>query len=938
MKLRLICTSLLCVLATVITTAQQKVTNTADLQPMDDAIYHGYLPNGLAYYVRKNVSPKKRAVLYLVEKAGSLQEDDDQLGLAHFTEHMAFNGTRNFPKKELIDYLQKSGVKFGADVNAHTSYGQTVYELGLPTDSMQVFNKGLDILSDWAGYVTFDEDEVNQERHVILEEARLREKTANGRMNNQTMALDYNNSRFSVRSPIGTEESIKNAKPALLKKFYHDWYRPDAQAVIIVGDFNPRQVVQLIKEKFSALQNPEHERAFDDYSISPIMGTRVKILTDKETPYTFFSMTVRLPGTLTRTNEEYLQRIKAYLFNYMMNNRINELVKKGNPPFLNASAFNSTSLGHTDVFNTRILPKPGELENSVKAVCAEIERAKKFGFTDEEFSAAKDWALRARSSAFNDRENHPSASYAAEYERNFLEDEGIPGLEYEYNFNNNHLGHIRLSEINALLTPYTSDQNRLILLEAPEKEAATLPDEKMLLSWIGDAGNDVSAYHAVEVDKNADFLPYDLKSGKIASDTSDHVIGTQTFILSNGARVILKNTNFRNGQILFDIYGFGGTSLATDADYPSARMAGGLVGKSGIEGYTQVELDKILSNKGVGISPYIHEYMQGITGGATQHDFEIALKLIHLYFTAPRKDSAVWAGQISVQKALLATNDNSPGRIFGDTVNAVMHNYNFRANDATEAMLNSANIMKAYNFYKDRFADASNFTFVFVGNLDDIGIRSLLKKYIGSLPATNSKQTFKNLGDHPPTGKITKIIHKGIDNKSTVEMIFNGAYDYNQENNMQLNALGEILQIKLTERLRQQEGETYSARAGAYYLNYPEGRYNVGIQFDCDSANVNKLITATMDEVNKLKQNGASAVDIQKFTNEEARSTQLKVKQNNFWLQHISSTAKNNEDPDYIIDYIKSLSNITPESTKATANKYLNGENLLKFILMPEGK
>jgi zinc protease len=296
----------------------------------------------------------------------------------------------------------------------------------------------------------------------------------------------------------------------------------------------------------------------------------------------------------------------------------------------------------------------------------------------------------------------------------------------------------------------------------------------------------------------------------------------------------------------------------------------------------------------------------------------------------------VWEGILSQQKALLTNESNSPANIFNDTARAVLHNYNLRGYTPTAGMLKSADIDKAYNYYKDRFANAANFTFIFVGNTDNIGMRGLIKKYIGSLPGTISNESFKDLNMNPPPGKITKIIHKGIDDKSTVQLLFHGKFDYNQENNLQLNALGEILQIKLTQRLREIESEVYSPKAGAYYINYPNGQYGLNIQFTCSSANVNNLISATLDEVNKIKQNGASQVDIQKFIADETRETQLKLKQNGFWLEHISSAYKNKEDPGYILNYINSLKQVTVESTKVTANVYLNEDNFIKLILLPE--
>lgn len=937
MRLKIIL-MLLVVLATInLAGAQQKTNEAIISQPMDPEIYYGHLANGLTYYVRKNISPKKRAVLYLVERVGSTQEDDDQLGLAHFTEHMAFNGTRNFPKNELVSYLQRSGVKFGADVNAHTSYNQTDYELTLPTDSMQVFNKGLDILSDWAGHITFDPDELDRERNVILEEERLRMKTANGRMNMQTLGTVYNNSRFAKRLPIGTDDIIKNFRPETIKRFYQDWYRPDQQAVIIVGDFNPRQVVKLIGQKFSSLSNPANERPLVDYPIPPVEGTRVKILTDKELPYTYFSMNVRLPGSRTRSDVEYLERVETYLLNYMLNGRINEIAKGGNPPFMSASAVEVPSFGHTDDFITRITAKPGELERSVKMIMTELERAKKFGFTGDEFKTAKQWSLRGRGAAFYDIANHPSSSYADEYKRNFLEDEGIPGLEYEYNFTKNNIDKLQLTAVNELMGPYTSDQNRFILLEAPEKDAATLPDEKTLLDWVDNSGKDVAAYQGVQVGNSPTLPAVELQSGKIES-TQSNASGAEVLTLSNGAKVILKNTDFSAGQILFDIYGPGGTSLASDEEYTSAALAGRLVSRSGVAKLSQIELDKLIANQGYGASPYITDYIQGIRGGSAPSRLEQAMNLIHLYFSEPRADSSVWAGLISQEKARLASRVNSPQSVFTDTAWAVLHSYNFRAGFPSEARLNAAQMNKAFDYYKQRFADASNFTFVFVGNLDNLGIRSLIKKYIASLPGTHAAQGYKNLHMDPLPGQVTKIVRKGIDDKSTVELVFHGGLEYNPENNMQLNALGGILQLRLTERLRRQESGVYSATARANSVNYPDGQYGVDIQFTCSSANADKLIAATLDEVEKIKQNGAEAGDIQKFIADETRSTQVKLKQNSFWVDFLSSSARNNEDPGFIKTYIASLDNVTVESTKASANKYLDKNNLIKLVEMPESK
>jgi zinc protease len=804
---------------------------------------------------------------------------------------------------------------------------------------MQVFNKGMDVLLNWAGYLTFDPAEVNSERNVILEEARLRGKNANERMSSQTIPVALNNSRYAFRLPIGDENIIKNCTAGDLKQFYQDWYRPDDEAIIVVGDINPNKVEELIKQRFSVLQNPVNEKPLGNYSIPPISGTRVKIVTDDEAQYTTFSMNVRLPGTKERTNTEYLQKIRTILLNKMINDRLRDLTKAGNAPFLYASASNFSSLGNTDIFTTQTVANPGGLEKATKALLAELERARKYGFTNDELAAAKSWYQGIQAGMNLNIESHKSEAYAQEYSRNFLIDEGCPGVEYEYNFSLTYLGYIQLNEMNELFASYLSDDNRFIIIEAPAKDKAILPDEKTVLDWISHPGADVQAYKDIKVDKFIDVLPADgLQPGKIESNTHDSRIDTKTFILSNGAKVILKNTNFQTGLVLFNAYGFGGTSIASNADYPSAALAAVMVRKSGLANFNQVELDKYMSLRKVSLSPFIHDYVQGITGSSAQTGLETALKLIHLYFTEPHKDTAVWSGLLAEQKGWLATKDNSPAGVFGDTVSMVLNSYNSRAAGVNAEMLKRANMDKAFSFYKERFADASNFTFVFVGNLDDIDIRNLIKTYIGSLPSTHSNETYKDLGMYPLPGKVTKIVYKGIDDKSTVRLVFSGQFEYNQANNLQLNALGEILQLKLTDRLRDQERSVYAPTAGAYYLNYPTGRYSLTVQFTCAEANVDRLIAATLEEIEKIKQNGALPADIEKFKSEEERLTQVKLKENGFWVEHLASTARNHEDPGYIRDFIKTLDDVTVESSRASANKYLTGDNLIKLILLHEKK
>ncbi|MBS1529816.1 MAG: insulinase family protein [Bacteroidetes bacterium] len=908
----------------------------SDLLPVDPNVIIGHLPNGLTYYIRKNTEPKSRAELYLVNKAGSVLETDDQQGLAHFTEHMAFNGTRDFPKNELVSYLQHAGVRFGADLNAYTSFDETVYQLPLPTDSVKVFEKGFNILANWAGYQTFDPKEIDDERGVVLEEERLRGKNAQERIQHQILPVLLNNSRYAQRLPIGKEDILKTFKPETIKRFYHDWYRPDLQAVIAVGDFDPKRVEQLIKDNFSPLKDPANEKPRTKYTVPPTPGTAVKIATDKEFPRTIFEMVVRHPGTVTKTKANYLQGMRNQLFDAMLGERLNELRQQANPPFIAAGAGYGSFIGNQDAFTSIALAKPGELESAVKALVAETERARKFGFTATEFERAKQDALTQMDNAYKERDKTRSVNFVQEYQQNFLRGEAIPGISWEDTFFKDNVDKIKLSEINALAGKYISDQNRVVIVEAPDKEKDKLPADKTLLEWISTAGKDVKPY--VDNVSNKPLLDKQPTPGKTVSVQKDAAISTTTLTLSNGVKVILKPTTFKNDEILINGYHFGGTSLASDEDFTSANMAAGVIGNSGLAGFTEIQLDKMLSGKNVGISPYIRELSEGISGSSSPKDLETALQLVYMYFTEPRKDPDIWQSSITQTKSLLANRSLDPTAVFQDTVSATLSNHNFRRMVVTPEHLNSASLDKAFAFYKQRFADANGFTFVLVGSFDEDKIKPLLEKYLGGLPSSGGNENYKNLGIHPPAGALTKEVYKGIGDKSSVQLVFNGNYDYSDLNNLQLDALNEVLNIKLIERLREKEGGTYAPGVRVSHTKLPDGRYSITVYFGCAPANVKKLIAATIDEINKIKQNGPEAGDIQKYIAETTRSIQVDLKENSFWEGHLISSTQNQENPDLALQWIPDLKQATVQTVKDAANKYLDEKNLIKLILLPEKK
>jgi zinc protease len=908
--------------------------------PVDSNVIIGTLPNGLTYYIRKNVEPQKRAELYLVNKIGSIVEDDDQLGLAHFTEHMAFNGTRDFPKNELISYLQKAGVRFGADLNAYTGFNQTVYQLPLPTDSTEVFKKGFDILANWAGYVTMEDIEIDQERGVIIEEDRQRGKNAQERMTKQLLPVLLANSRYAERLPIGKVDVLQNFKYDRIKAFYKDWYRPNLQAVIAVGDFDVKEVENQIIEHFSELTNPESERKREAYTIPGNVEPLVKIVTDPEFPYNIASIFYKHPEVIEKNEDDLVLKIKTSLINSMLSDRLTEIVQKGDAPFIFAQSNYGSFQGgllDLDAFSSTAVSKDAAgLKDAVSAVLAENVRMQKYGFTVSELERAKTNLMTGIEKQFKEKDKTKSANFVNVYVEHFLKGQAIPSIDYIFNFYKNNLNSITIEDVNKLASGYVTDENMIALIQAPDKEKANLPSDAEFLSWIKLAGADVKPYVDEVIDQPL-MVEIPKPSANISESKIDE-LGITEVVLANGVKVILKPTDFKNDQILFSATSKGGTSLVSDEDFRSGEMASQLVNSSGVAGFDETQLGKLLTGKVLSVSPYISNYREGISASSSPKDLEAALQLTHLYFTSPRRDEKVLKTQLDEMRTVLVNRSTQPTAVYQDTASAVLNSYKKRAQTITLAELDQIQLDKALEIYKERFANAADFTFTFVGNFDVEEIKPLLATYLGSLPAQANKENFKDLGLKPLNGDITKKVYKGLEDKASVNLVYHGSYNYSDKENLQLDAIKAALDNKILERLREKESGVYSPRVSISYRDEPTSNYNINISFSCATSNVDKLIAAAIDEVNKLKTNGATEEDIQKFKAEERRQLEIQLRDNGFWLGYLQNAYQEGKDPRKISGYLKTLDEVNVNSTKASANKYFNQQNFIRLILLPENK
>jgi zinc protease len=904
--------------------------------PLDPAVRTGKLANGFTFYIRHNEEPKNRVLMYLVNNVGSVLEDEDQRGLAHFMEHMNFNGTTHFPHNDLVDYLQKAGVRFGADINAHTSFDETVYELPIPSDKPELLKGGIKIMRDWAQEALLDPVEIDKERGVVLEEKRLG-KGAGERMQRQYWPALLNNSRYAVRVPIGIDTVLNNFRRPTIARFYHDWYRPDLQALIIVGDINADSLEKVVKATFGDLKNPPHERPRTKYPV-PLNGKNQFItVTDKEMTTTEAEIMIKHKAPELKTAADYRTAVIQRLFNQMLGDRYAELTRKSDPPFVQGGADISEFIGGLDNYDASLVAKPGELEKGLKAVWRETERLKRFGFTLAELERAKTAYMNAMESAIKEKSKTNSGSYVKEYQAYFITNTAAPGIDKEYQLTKDDLPGITLTDVNSLTTSYITNTNRDILILAPEKDKNSLPNETVVNSWLKAVGEETLTPYKDEV-SNQPLLSAMPIPGKIKNEELNKEFNITTITLSNGVKVLLKPTDFKNDQIIFSSFAPGGTSLYSDADYQSAANAAAVVTAGGAGNYNTGELSKYLEGKQLNVKPYIAERFQGVSGAATPKDMETAMQMIYAYFTEPREDTAIFKGLIARSKASLANRASDPGSVFNDTVSAVMGSYNIRRTGPTLKKIEEINPDKAYQIYKERFADASNFTFTFVGSIDMNAIRPMLEKYLGSLPATGKHEEAKDLNIHPPIGKIEKTVYKGSEPKATVYLVYTGKYDYSPENNVKMDALKETLEIRLLQRLREDESGVYSPGVQESTTKLPQQRYSFLIHFGCAPQNAEKLIASTLDEIGKLEKDGPLQENVDKWRAEDKTTFEPQLKTNGFWLGYINGQLQNEMNLNQVNQYNSLLDAVKPGDIKTMAGKYLSGENYIKLVLMPDDK
>ncbi len=903
--------------------------------PLDPAIRTGTLPNGLTYFIRQNPRPANRVLLRLAVRAGSIDEADDQRGLAHMLEHMAFNGTAHFKPGELVGYLESIGARFGPHVNAYTGFDETVYMLNVPTERQGALARGFEALGDFAGGLTLDPAEIDKERGVVIEEWRGRLGASTRMQAPQLAGLFGPSSRYTERVPIGTPETLRTFPAQRLRDFYRDYYRADRMAVIVVGDLDAAAAEQRVRETFGSLPaRPPLERTV--YPIPPHQDARYVFTSDPEAQGSSVSVLRKRPIERLRTAGDYRRSLVRSLMHQMVNERLGEIARRGDAPFLRASSGDET-LGRTvEGVTVSARVNDGGIQKGLAALGQEIARVRQFGFGEGELDRARRDMLASYERSFNERNTVESDGLAAELLRHYLSGEAAPGIERELALARQFLSTITTAEVATMARELFGDDNQVVLASAPQKPGlSAVTDADLRTALRTGLAASVTAWR--DETAGRELMARPATPGTVRARREIPEIGVTVLTLSNGVEVWLKPTDFRNDQIVFTSYARGGLSLASPEEYLNASLATTLVGLAGMGGFSPVDLGKMLAGRIAGASAYISTYTHGINGSSTPKDLETALQLASLSFTAPGGDAAALDLLRRRLEASLANQAQSPGAVFGERVRRVNTMDHYTARPIRVEDLPKLDADRMLSFYRARFANAADFSFFFVGSFTVDGIAPLLATYLGSLPSAGAPSSqWRDLRLQFPASVQRETVTMGREPRSQTVITFFSETGLEELATHRMSAAAEVLQMKLRDILREKLGGTYSVSVGYGNQSPVPGYGTTTVQFASAPENVDSLIAAVMAEVDRLRREGPSPTDVQAVKEAEKNDLQNALKQNGYWLSSLQAMHLLGRDARRIPLRLERTESLSVENIHAVMRDYLPASRHTIVTLVPE--
>jgi len=908
--------------------------------PIDPEIRMGKLDNGMSYYIRQNKEPEKRASFYIIQNVGALLENDTQDGLAHFLEHMAFNGTRHFPTKEkgIISTLEKHGVAFGYNINAYTAFNETVYNISnVPVDHPGLLDTCLLVLNDWSNYLLLTDEEIDAERGVITEEWRTR-RTAQFRMNWQFLPVLLEGSRYAERDIIGELDVIQNFDYNSLRDFYNKWYRTDLQAIAVVGDFDPVLMEEKVIDMFSripAVDNPP-DRPF--FEVPEHDSTLYVLATDREASQHAVDLYIKHRAVSPENkNVDYLrEQYIITLFNSMMSERIDELLQKGLPPFIMGSVSYSSFIRGYDVFSIGASFRQGEGEKAFRAIYAEAERVKRHGFTPGELERAKSKMLSNWENYYRERDKIDNDSRADNIQQHFLINEPLPSVEYEYQKVKEIVPDISLEEISSRAKQWIIDKNRVIFVQGPEGEDIDYLSRQQALDIIEEIENsELTAYN--DSASSESLINKVLPGSEVSSTRELADFDAVEWTLGNGAKVVYRKADYEKDNVSVNAFSFGGTSLIEDSFIPEASLLSTIALTYGAGEYDNISLQKMLSGKKASLSVSLSEVTENISGTATPKDFETLMQLLYLRFEEPRFDREAHDAITARFKALLETMNNNPQKIMQDSLTLIMTAYHPRARILDENYIDDIEFGKIKELYLERFRDADDYTFFIVGNVSEDTARIMAEKYIGSLTSHPGSEEWIDRGIRQPEGKIEKIIEMPLTvPKATIVINYSEDMEFNPYNRQAARVINGILDIVYNEKIREEEGGTYGVSISVSLQQFPVQKATALVSFDCDPERAADLKSIVYSEIDKLMEKGPDREYLDKAVNNILKNREESQQHNSYWMSALYTYYMSGINYDDPANYEDILKGFTAEDIRKAAVAFFKDADVVDIVFKSE--
>ncbi len=899
---------------------------------LDPLVKSGVLENGLHWYIRPNREPAGRASLRLVVNAGSVLEEDDQQGLAHFCEHMAFNGTEHFAKMELVDYLESIGMAFGPEINAYTGFDETVYMLEIPTDDDEIINNAFQVLEDWAHLVSYEDEEVEKERGVIQEEWRLG-RGASGRILDKMVPVLFKDSLYAERLPIGKMDVVMNAPPQRLRDFYKKWYRLSLMAVIVAGDIEPDKARTLIENYFS-YPAPEEPVVRPEIPVAVGTETELCIIEDPELTYSSIEISVKTEKPDRRTESDYRSMLAESMTWSMFNNRLDEIARKPEPPFIGAGGGTGRIVRTAGNISCYASVDTDMVEEALTSLVAELERAVRFGFSEAELERKRAEYLKSIEEYYRERENIPSSGFAEELTEYYLNDVFMPGIQAEYELYKRFIPSISLEEINEYAVGMLPGAGRTVTVIYPE--GAEVPDEEEIIR-IAESGSSMTLDKYFDDSLERDLVENTPEAGAVDERSYYESIDTELWHLSNGADVIIRKTDFRDDEILFSAFSRGGLSLHTDEQFISGRYAPLLLSLSGLGEFNAVQLEKKLAGLSIRLSPYIGNYFEGISGRFSPEEITPFMQLVYLYFTAPDFDESAAGNLVARLESLIENRSADPMNDYYDRIAEILTRDSFRSRPLDQERLAMLEPGLAREVYETRFGGADDFVFVFTGNVDKTALEEAVQVWVASLPSGVHHEEPADLGVRPPSGPVDETVYRGIEQQGRVRMSFtNELKEWSPDIELQIEITAQVLETLMRETLREELGGTYHIAVNPSVMREPWPSAAVHIEFGCDPDRSDELSRKVIDVITAVS---AGELEEQYIIREEQqyrRGYEKSVEENAFWLNHLEESFGYGDDPEEILTPELFNEKISKESVVRTVCEYLDTDSYIRVRLNPE--